>query len=186
MTNLAALLLALPCHISFLSSFLKPQIQSTISTKYGTMQSLAALSTTWVDNQGNDLNPLETADDELKVISYNILGPLHGESSKHFYAPTSITKWTRRRDKLLAVIKSTDADVVCLQEVSFKALKETFIPGLKPMGLKLSSYAGNKFSPTNKFSKGHKQIGCAIFVRDAKIETVVVRSTYLKYVIAFH
>jgi mRNA deadenylase 3'-5' endonuclease subunit Ccr4 len=139
-------------------------------------------TTTWVDNQGNDLNPLTTSEDELKVISYNILGPLHGESSKHFYAPTSITKWTRRRDKLLVVIKSTHADVVCLQEVSHKALKETFIPGLKSMGLKLSSYAASKFSQTNKFSRGHKQIGCAIFVRDNKIQTVAVRNVHLKYV----
>ena len=62
-------------------------------------------------------------------MTYNLLGPIHGESSKHDYAPVTITKWTRRRDKLLDELKSINADIFCFQEMSPKALRETFIPG---------------------------------------------------------
>lgn len=62
-------------------------------------------------------------------------GPIHGESSKHHYAPVSITKWTRRRDRLMDELRAFSADVYCLQEVSEKGLAETFIPGLLRIGL---------------------------------------------------
>ena len=75
---------------------------------------------------------------QLKVVSYNILGPNHGESSKHEYAPMSIRKWTRRRDKLMAELKYINADIFCLQEVSKKSLKETFIPGLLRLCLQVT------------------------------------------------
>ena len=29
----------------------------------------------------------------IKIVTYNVLGPLHGEGSKHDYAPESVTKW---------------------------------------------------------------------------------------------
>lgn len=179
---LLSFLVTLLFKASLISSFVNPKLRpiNLSSTRHNGPCRVRISMASWVDNQGNDLNPLETREDELKIISYNILGPLHGESSKHFYAPTSITKWTRRRDKLIAEIKSTSADIVCLQEVSFKALKETFVPGLRSVGLKLSGYAASKFSQTNKFSRGHKQIGCAIFVRDSKVQTIAARNVHLR------
>ena len=65
----------------------------------------------------------------------SVVGPVHGESSKHNYAPVSVTKWTRRRDRLLEELRAFSADVYCLQEVSEKGLAETFIPGLLRIGL---------------------------------------------------
>jgi len=101
----------------------------------------------------------------LSIFSYNILGPLHGESSKHDYAPVSITKWTRRRDKLLDELRSLNADVLCLQEVSQKALRETLIPGLRSVGLSCSAYAPTRVGQEAKGRFGHKSVGCAVFTR---------------------
>ena len=70
-----------------------------------------------------------TNETTIKVVTYNLLGPIHGEGSKHDYAPVSITKWSRRRDKLLEELKNINADIFCFQEMSPKALKETFVPG---------------------------------------------------------
>lgn len=127
---------------------------------------------TWVNDEGmHESNPIVSETNEIKIISYNVLGPLHGESSKHYYAPVAITKWTKRREKLIDELKSMACDVLCLQEVSSKALKETFIPELLKVGLECAGYA-----PTNMASEdghkgkyGHKQIGCATFVKKSKM-----------------
>ena len=60
----------------------------------------------------------ELKSNEFNLISFNTLGPLHGESSKHAYAPQKITRWTRRRDKIVTEIRQTSPDFLCLQEVS--------------------------------------------------------------------
>ena len=46
-----------------------------------------------------------------------------------------VVMWNRRRDKLTEELRHINADVLCLQEVSEKALRETYIPGLKHIGL---------------------------------------------------
>ena len=43
--------------------------------------------------------------------------------------------WNRRRDKLIEELQDINSDVLCLQEVSEKALRETYVPGLKHVGL---------------------------------------------------
>ena len=136
----------------------------------------------WVDNRGDLLNQLLDQElDQLKIVSYNTLGPWHGESSKHSYAPVSVTKWTRRRDKVLYEIEKTNPDIVCLQEVSYKSLKETFVPGMRYLGLELATYASNK--PSNERGRGthgHKQIGCATFISKTKCKLISARNVHLR------
>ena len=109
-----------------------------------------------------------------------LLGPLHGESSKHDYAPLGITKWTRRRDKLLEEIREMSADIICMQEVSAKGLKETFIPNLKHIGLECFGYAPSKTADKVKGKYGHKHVGCAIFGRSAKFDIVSSKRVHLR------
>jgi mRNA deadenylase 3'-5' endonuclease subunit Ccr4 len=117
---------------------------------------------------------------QLKVVSYNCLGPLHGESLKHSYAPMKIRKWTRRRDKLVKELRQMDADIFCLQEVSRRSLKETYIPGLKRQGLELYGYAPTKQSSEEKGINGHKHVGCAIFARESKVELLATKRLHLR------
>lgn len=61
-----------------------------------------------------------------------------------------VRKWTRRRDKLLRELRKINADIYCLQEVSKKGLKETFIPGLKHVGLECCGFAPTKIAGVEK------------------------------------
>ena len=95
----------------------------------------------WTDSSGKFHHKPDVQQLQLKVVTYNILGPLHGESSKHSYAAVAITKWIKRRDKLIDELRNFGADVLCLQEISSKALRETFIPALTPFGLDCAAFA---------------------------------------------
>lgn len=86
----------------------------------------------------------ELGNHSFSLVSYNTLAPLNGEGPKHSYAAVAITKWTRRREKVVDEIRALRADVLCLQEVSVKSLKETFIPKLRTLGLECCAYAAAK------------------------------------------
>ena len=136
----------------------------------------------WIDRAGNSSisSPDSFPRMGLKVVTYNILGPLHGEGSKHDYAAESVTRWTRRRDKLIEEIINVDADILCLQEVSQKALKETFIPRLLASGLECSGFAPSKRGDHKAGKYAHKYVGCAIFTRKSKLELVQSKRVHLR------
>ena len=136
----------------------------------------------WVDRDGT--SSLSSPDyfprEGLKVVTYNVLGPLHGEGSKHDYAAEAITRWTRRRDRLIEEIIDLDADILCLQEVSQKALKETFIPRLLTSGLECSGFAPSKRGDQKTGKYAHKYVGCAIFTRKSKLTLVQSKRVHLR------
>ena len=139
------------------------------------------LKSNWVDCQGLcNSDSVQIGNDSFKLVTYNVLGPLHGESSKHTYAPVTITKWTRRRDKLMEELRSLSADILCLQEVSYKSLKETFVPGLNRIGLQCTAFAPSKMAEKSRNSHGHQQIGCAIFTHQAKFSVLGTKTIYLR------
>eukprot|EP01038_Epipyxis_sp_PR26KG_P007935 gene7935-10768_t len=137
-------------------------------------------SKSWIDRDGVHHKAPELTNTSLKIVSYNILGPLHGEGSKHEYAPVSVTKWTRRRDVLIQELIGLNADIFCLQEVSFKSLRETFIPGMKRIGLECCGYAPTKTSHESKGKFGHKNIGSAMFYNPQKLNIVTSKKFHLK------
>eukprot|EP01039_Chlorochromonas_danica_P000380 gene380-413_t len=117
----------------------------------------------------------------FSVVSYNILGPLHGESSKHHYAPVHITKWTRRRDRLMDLLFGLSADVLCLQEVSKRSLRETFLPQLRHIGLQCSGYAPSQVAATTKGALAHKYVGSAIFHNSNKFRLLQSKRLHLRH-----
>jgi len=141
---------------------------------------LRRLPSLWTDRVGvSDSMPM-VGKEELKIVSYNVLGPLHGEGSKHEYAPVHVTKWTRRRDKLMDELRSLNADILCLQEVSQKGLKETFIPGLRQVGLECCGFAPSKKSEGSKGKYAHKSVGCAVFSRTNKVDVLQSKRVHLR------
>lgn len=92
----------------------------------------------------------------------------------------AITKWTRRRDKLIEHLCKLDADICCLQEVSAKALKETFIPGLQRIGLECCGFAPSRVEKEAKGKFGHKNIGCATFYRPLKLQLLSSKRIHLR------
>lgn len=153
-----------------------------LAASVGAVWASHGLGKTWTSVAGDirALPGLTLLPSEVAIVSYNVLGPLHGESSKHDYAPVSITKWTRRREKLLDELRGLQADVLCLQEVSQKSLRETFIPGLRSVGLVCSGFAPTRTGHESKGRFGHKSIGCAIFTRSSKLDVLSSKRVHLR------
>ena len=74
--------------------------------------------------------------DVFKVVSYNILSERYAGSSKHDYCPGHLRTWETRLPKILAVVVESDADVVCLQEVTPRAFREDLRPAFGKRGFK--------------------------------------------------
>ena len=146
--------------LSFLSCLsLTPQPSITSSSSSPILSSTMAMIRhppyLWADASGATTSTPFTSSDSssssssssrssFSLVTYNILAPINGEGSKHSYAAVSTTKWTRRRDKLIEDMRRLQADVLCLQEVSSKALRETFIPQLRILGLECCAFAPAK------------------------------------------
>lgn len=70
----------------------------------------------------------ENAHTSVRILSYNVLGPIQGVSSKHDYCPLHDRVWNVRKGRLMSEIESYGAGIVCLQEVTPISLRETWIP----------------------------------------------------------
>lgn len=134
----------------------------------------------WADAFGTTILDPRLEGNSFSLVSYNILAPINGEGSKHAYAKESITRWSRRREKLVEELKRLKADIFCLQEVSLKGLKETFIPKLQPFGYECCAYAPAKKSDLSRGKYAHRQIGCAVFIRSSKIRVLNATRIHLR------
>lgn len=75
--------------------------------------------------------PLPRSNDDLSIISYNILLPNNSEGwwiPKCFppQTPLAHRKWPHRKQKILNFLHNTNADFICLQEVAQSSWKEDF------------------------------------------------------------
>ena len=55
----------------------------------------------------------------LKAVTYNLLADKYAVSGFHSYCPTRWLEWGYRLPRILIELDSYDADVICLQEVSW-------------------------------------------------------------------
>ena len=78
----------------------------------------------------NPAHPISKPD--FKVFTYNILTEKY--SSGFDYCPKPFLDWSYRKQKLLNEIVSSDADIICLQEVEARQFKEYFQPALSNSG----------------------------------------------------
>jgi len=135
----------------------------------------------WVDSTGGEHSILsDDTQRSVSILSWNVLGPLHGESQKHSYAETKVVMWSKRRENLLAELRSVNADIFCLQEISEKALKETFIPGLRHIGLQCAGYAPMQQQGRHRGKYAHKSVGCAVFIKPSKLSVLSSKRVHLK------
>eukprot|EP01031_Cornospumella_fuschlensis_P026827 gene26827-32414_t len=135
----------------------------------------------WINKFGQESpKPSPTVPIGFSVVTYNVLGPLHGQSMKHQYAPVSVTKWSRRSKHLVEHIHRLHADILCLQEVSHKGLKETFAPKLRHVNLELTGFAPSRTLNGAKGALAHKYVGCATFHCTDKLDSLVSQSYLLR------
>lgn len=134
----------------------------------------------WADAFGVTVTDPMLEGNSFSLVTYNILAPLNGEGMKHAYAKESVTRWSRRRDKLVDELRRLKADVLCLQEMSLKALKETFIPKMLPYGYECCAYAPGKKSDRGRGKYAHRQIGCAVFIRSSRVRVLNATRVHLR------
>uniref|UniRef100_A0A7S4DBB1 Endonuclease/exonuclease/phosphatase domain-containing protein n=1 Tax=Heterosigma akashiwo TaxID=2829 RepID=A0A7S4DBB1_HETAK len=87
----------------------------------------------WVNKDGTpcSLEAKEAKQNQgqvISLVSYNVLGPEHGEHAKHNYTPMKLRKWKKRREMLFKEMRRYKADIYCLQEVTIKTLEDDWKP----------------------------------------------------------
>ncbi len=111
--------------------------------------------------------PASANQDRFKVFSWNTLCDKYATSQQYGYTPTSALAWEYRKEQILQEIQSSEADLICLQEVDMDSFKEFF-----SMKLAYSDYKG-VFWPKSRartmFEKDAKVVdGCATFYKGSK------------------
>jgi mRNA deadenylase 3'-5' endonuclease subunit Ccr4 len=187
MTNIPPNESYLPRMIGTKAPYLDPTVSTVIPFTYpdsgpGTPTITIPGPYQWADSYGTvTSDPTSQANTKvLNLVTYNILAPINGEGEKHAYAPVSVTKWTRRRDKIVDEIRKLKCDILCLQEMSAKGLKETFIPKLGALGLECCAYAPSKQADRSRGKYAHRQIGNAVFIRSEKLKVLSAKRIHLK------
>eukprot|EP00042_Codosiga_hollandica_P030979 m.184106 g.184106 ORF g.184106 m.184106 type:complete len:403 (-) comp53514_c0_seq1:116-1324(-) len=116
--------------------------------------------------------PTETP---FKVISYNVLGPMHGMAPKHAYTAAAQRVWTVRRPRLLAEIDFYDADIVCLQENTVGTFENDFKPHMTKAGFHCL-FKHERANPRNRpewLRNVELELEIATFVRLNRFRVVV-------------
>ncbi|CAM9105529.1 unnamed protein product [Scytosiphon promiscuus] len=114
------------------------------------------------------------ASERIRILSYNVLGARQGLSNKHGHVGVDVRNWTTRRDRLREEIWSYDKSapggvhVICLQEVTFRTLGDTWIPFMARLGLDRHVYQPKSDRP----QKRHKSrcLGVAIFYSSKRFD----------------
>lgn len=75
---------------------------------------------------------LQSTNDDLTVVTYNILADKYATASQHDGNPSM--SWTSRLPRLLSEIESYSADILCLQEVELPFMEDTLGPRLRDLG----------------------------------------------------
>ena len=104
--------------------------------------------------------------DHFKVFSYNILCD-NATRRQYDYTPSRALDWTFRRDAILQEIESSEADIVCLQEVDVDSFNEFF-----RMKLAYKGYKGVFWPKARAKTMSEKDAkvvdGCATFYNGTK------------------
>ncbi|KAK9120346.1 hypothetical protein Syun_017963 [Stephania yunnanensis] len=97
----------------------------------------------------------------IRVVSYNILAQVFVKSSNFPHSPPPCLRWKARSQAVLTVLKSVEADFLCLQEVDEY---DTFYK---------RNMEENGYSSTYIKRNGQKQDGCGIFYKHNFAELVL-------------
>lgn len=105
--------------------------------------------------------------EQLKVFSYNTLCDHYATTKQYGYTPSNALAWDYRKDVILAEIKESQADFVCLQEVEQESYNEFFRGQLAYFDYK-GVFWPNTRARTMSEKDAKKVDGCATFYKDNK------------------
>eukprot|EP00117_Sycon_ciliatum_P014539 scpid81401/ scgid14761/ Nocturnin; Rhythmic message 1 len=128
------------------------------------------LNRSWISAEdGNEGKESETQQ-RFRVMQWNTLADALSPSTptENFVnCPTPVLAWENRKEQLLAEIKQTKPDVICLEEVDH--FPDFFQPELEKLGFK-GSFLAKPFSPCLKCSENSGPDGCAVFFKESVFE----------------
>ncbi|KAI9890854.1 MAG: Glucose-repressible alcohol dehydrogenase transcriptional effector [Vezdaea aestivalis] len=110
---------------------------------------------------------LESEEDKLSVLNYNILCDKYATKSQYGYTPSQALSWDYRKELILNEIQEQNADVVCLQEIDNQSFNDYFRPKLA-----YADYKGVFHPKSRARTMGDNEAklvdGCATFYKNAK------------------
>lgn len=123
----------------------------------------------WIDLEPDVDSPSYGTQEGFSALSYNTLSPHLASPSWYRAVPEWALKWERRREVILEELLSSDADVVCLQEVLPDSYSDFFLPKLEENGYS-GCYAqrGRARMGTMDSSSLKNVDGCATFWKTDK------------------
>jgi mRNA deadenylase 3'-5' endonuclease subunit Ccr4 len=123
----------------------------------------------------------DSGDLPVRILSYNVLGPKHGESGKHNYCPMELRKWDIRKERILAEIEGyAGLDVVCLQEVTPRTLESVWVPFMRKQGLDRFEYLPKQLPNEPKERDPDWRLGVATFWKSADFDCVSSRRLLIR------
>ena len=102
----------------------------------------------------NEAQDTQSNDADVRIVSYNVLGPKQALTDKHAYSHFKWRKWPYRKERIFDELRSYDADVVCLQEVTPDTFLNDFVPFMKELGLDKGIYTPKRLPDGSKSSRG--------------------------------
>ena len=116
----------------------------------------------WIEIETPVPHPSEGKQEQLTVLSYNILCPSFTPSSTYVYTPSWALDWAYRKGVILDEITNAAPEIVCLQEIDCEQYAEFFHPHLKKHG-----YEGCHYPRTRARTMAPEEAkvvdGCATF-----------------------
>lgn len=103
--------------------------------------------------------------DPIKIVSYNILSPLHLKYGNYAALPDEVINWDKRKPRILQIIQNSAADIICLQEIDAKSyqyfeqqLLEYGYAGVYAEPIKANKDSVATFYQTSKFKLYSKHV----------------------------
>ena len=102
----------------------------------------------------NGAQDMHSNDADVRIVSYNVLGPKQALTDKHAYSHFKWRKWPYRKERIFDELRSYDADVVCLQEITPDTFLNDFVPFMRELGLDKGIYTPKRLPDGSKSSRG--------------------------------
>ncbi|KAF7315764.1 hypothetical protein MIND_00092300 [Mycena indigotica] len=118
-----------------------------------------------------EINPTEPDAEMLKVICFNILCERAATTKMYGYTPAWALAWDYRRARIMEEVTSSQADIICLQEVDIGQYEEFFSKQLRELGYDGVYGAKSRYRMMSEADRRAVD-GCAIFYKKDRYQLV--------------
>eukprot|EP01071_Lankesteria_metandrocarpae_P002940 Lankesteria_metandrocarpae@DN2651_c0_g1_i1.p1 len=129
-----------------------------------------------VDSHPKSASGSSLASNSISIFSWNVLADIYSTSGAFGYCNPYVLAWPYRRERIIAEVTKSNADVVCLQEVQVEHFEEFFLPVMRSSGYHglFKQKTKEIFTSGSGKKRGGKFTidGCATFFKTKKFRLV--------------